>query len=144
MPENHADEEDVSVQHRDQVITGPRWVVEKVIASIEKQEARRARWPKDLRAAMTALCKKFPTLADADGIDPWDVHRFMAWLNGPAPGSGASLAGRFVLTVWNRDTDWTECGLGPPGRFNVVHAIGVWDDEHRAAFSEWVEAPFFP
>lgn len=91
---------------------------------------------------MTALGKLFPTLQDAPGVDPWDVDALVAWLNGPAPGAGASAAGRFLLGVWNSRIDWTELGLAAPGRFDLFEALSVWDREHVAAFMEWVDAPF--
>ena len=60
---------------------------------------------------------------------------------------------RFVLQVWNPSTDWKEVArelgvdadsadvLAP---FNVVASIGGWDEEHRKAFLNWCEAPFWP
>ncbi len=137
-------EEEITVDYEGGTISGPRSGIERFLYEIREQKALRARWPEDTREAMTVLCKKFPTLCDADGVEPWDVDRFIAWLNGPAPGHGAAVAGRFVLSVWNRSTDWTEVGLLPPGKFDLFEALGVWDKEHKSAFLEWVIAPFWP
>jgi hypothetical protein len=136
--------EQVTVPYQGGNLTGDREHVERYIKMMEEQRALRARWPEDTREAMTALCQKFPTLRDADGVEPWDVDRFVDWLNGPAPGTGASLAGRFVLGVWNGETDWTEFGLAPPGKFDMYRAIANWDEQHMAAFVSWVIAPFWP
>jgi hypothetical protein len=125
-------------------VTGPREHLEKMLAQIRDQRARRARWPKDTSQALIKLAKMFPSLEDAPGIDPWDVDTFIKWLNGPAPGAGASAAGRFILGVWNNHTDWTELGLAPPGRFSVFEGLAVWDHAHVAAFQAWVDAPFWP
>jgi hypothetical protein len=54
--------------------------------------------------------------------------------------SGQKRVIEFCLSVWNRDTDWTDFGFRP---FNVAYAIGIWDDKHRAAFMAWAEDPFF-
>lgn len=144
-PPNPPESDEVTVPYGDGTLTGDRRAVELYIAAIEKQKGLRARWPEDTRKAMSVLCKRFPTLADADGVEPWDVHRFVAWLNGPAPGSGAALAGRFVLGVWNPETDWTEeLGLRPPGKFELFRAVGLWDEAHMAAFVSWIIAPFWP
>jgi hypothetical protein len=135
----------VTFCYDDGKITGPdAESIEEMLSQIRTQRERRARWPKDTTHALTRLAKMFPTLADAPGIDPWNVEAFIAWLNGPAPGAGASAAGRFILGVWNTRTDWTECGLAPPGCFDVFEGIAVWDDAHRAAFQAWIDAPFWP
>lgn len=42
------------------------------------------------------------------------------------------------------DTDWTEFGLGAPGKFDMYRAIANWDEEHMAAFVSWLIAPFWP
>lgn len=139
-------------------ITGDAFAVRRVMASLERQRELRQRWPQDsegyvdTRRAICALAQSFPTLHDADGLEPWDVNRFLAWLCGPAPSHGALLAGRFVLGVWNRGTDWREVGreLGFEGaeealaRFDLFEALGCWDEEHCAACRRFMEAPFWP
>jgi hypothetical protein len=63
----------------------------------------------------------------------------------------------FVLSVWN-DIDWSIAARQegflaaaelPPEivrRFEcrVVVAFGTWDQEHRDAFVQWCQVPFFP
>src|SRR5689334_21363655 len=105
-------EQRVSLPFRGGAITGPdEDTVRQAIAEIEDGEARRARWPKDGRQAMTALAQLFPSMRGVPGTDPSDVDQLIPWLNGPAPGSGAASAGRFLLSVWNPGTDWNEFGL---------------------------------
>jgi hypothetical protein len=139
--------------------TGHPAAVREAIEAEKTAIARARRWPQtaegyiDTRAAMTVLARSFPVLArDAEGIAPWDVDRFLAWLCGPAPSSGAIHAGRFVLSVWNPRTDWREVarqsGIDGAGdrlqRFDLFEAVGVWDDEHRLACMTWIDGPFWP
>ncbi len=139
--------------------TGHPDAVREAVAASTLARERARRWPQtseghvDTRAAMTILARSFPVLArDAEGIDPWDVDRFLAWLCGPAPSSGAIHSGRFVLSVWNPSTNWSEVARegGIEGaderlrRFDLFDAVGVWDDAHRLACMIWIEAPFWP
>lgn len=85
---------------------------------------------------------------------------------------GERCALQFLLRVWNASTDWddpriieawsehlTERPAVPfefdptiathahayrVGKFDVFEALGVWDDEHRAAFLEWAKDPIWP
>ena len=151
------DHDTISVHTEDGVLTGRPDAVREAMASLERRRELRKRWPQtaggdiDTRRAMAALAQSFPTLRGADGVEPWDVDRFLSWLCGPAPSHGALHAGRFVLGVWNRTTDWCEAtrGLGLEGgellsRLDLVDAVGTWDDEHRAACWRWMEGPFWP
>jgi len=143
------------------VLRGHPYAIAKFKESRDRERARAARWPQrpdgsvDTRRAMTVLARSFPTLARALGVEPFDANAFVLWLctSGEA-GSGAVRAARFVLQVWNVDTDWREVGreLGVDREvadevlrsFNAVQAIGGWDEEHRKAFLTWCEAPFWP
>ncbi len=131
--------------------TGPAALVEKVRSEISAAEERRARWPKDVNAAMSQLAHSFPSLKGQPGTEPWNSLEFLHWLCGPAPGSGAVHAGRFVLGVWSPSTDWVvvaqEKGIGGAGaarRFDLFEALGTWDRAHVAACSAFMDAPFWP
>jgi hypothetical protein len=89
-------------------------------------------------AKLAELARRFPTLRDAEGLDPWDPDIFDSWAASAAPGSGALNAARFILELWNQDAEW-KCGA-----FKATKAVGIWDDAHLAAFRSWVEAPWFP
>jgi hypothetical protein len=90
------------------------------------------------RERMTALAESFPMLGQADGVHPWDADRLESWLLSGAPGSGARSAGRFLLSVWNPYHPWRS------GAFDLHEALGCWDNHHRAAFTAWVRAPWWP
>jgi hypothetical protein len=133
--------------------------VNKFLASRAAARERNRRWPQtpegqvDTRAAMTTLAHSFPSLREADGLNPWDLERFARWLCA-GTGGGAKRAGHFVLHVWNAAADHREFGreLGIESAvaeeclrpFNLSDALGVWDEEHKRAFISWVEAPFWP
>jgi len=89
-------------------------------------------------AKLVDLARRFPTLKDAEGLDPWDPEKFDSWAASAAPGSGALNAARFILELFNQDAEW-KCGP-----FKATRAVGLWDDAHLAAFRSWVDAPWFP
>lgn len=113
-------------------------------------QQKRERWGDDSRQCMTRLVRRFPSLGDADGIEPWDATRFLRWACDADMTSGRLHAVRFILQVWNPSTDWTEVaaaqGLdgGHLTAFNVVDACAVWDESHRAGCLAYIELPFQP
>jgi hypothetical protein len=143
-------------------ITGPdEATIDEVIRQLEQQETREARrrelWSDDSRVAMSRLCNRFPTLVGVPGTDPWDAGELLRWLfTSGAPTSGSVHAAKFVLQVWNASQDWEafvrlpleKGGLGIEGAtlspFNVVSALGVWDEAHAAGLRAWLELPFWP
>jgi hypothetical protein len=149
----------ISVVTPDGVLRGPAAAISEYMAERWERvrERRRRRWPLrpdgevDTRRAMSVLARSFPTLRQADGVEPWDVDRFVAWLCGPAPSHGAMHAGRFVLGVWHATADWRQVArelrldsAEALSRFDFVEAVRTWDDEHRAACARWMELPFWP
>jgi len=123
-------------------------------ATVRRAEAqaqlKRERWGDDPAGWISRLARRFPSLRDAVGIDPWDALTFLRWSDGPQLTGGMAHAIRFVLQVWNASTDWREIAAanGIDGThldpFNVARAFQTWDDAHREAFLAWCEAPFFP
>jgi hypothetical protein len=93
-----------------------RQLEEERLRETDRRIRRRELWGEIGPGSMTRLARLFPALNAADGVDPWDVDRFMEWLVGPAPGSGAFWAGLFVLGVWNPTTDWSEYATTLPSR----------------------------
>jgi len=89
---------------------------------------------------MTLLALTFPTLTvSTPGIAPWDslaLDRWAATSSGVTSGSLAAV--RFLLHVWDDQTDWL-CG-----RFSLREAYGTWDGNHWAAMLEFLESPTFP
>lgn len=102
----------------------------------------------DYPLELVKLARSFPSLADAPGLEPFDFKRFQEWVrlhhvfvvhevSGEAlrQARHALYAGRFVVAVW-RGERWAV------GEFNVVEAMHVWDERHRAAFRAWAEKPW--
>ena len=89
---------------------------------------------------MTLLARSFPTLTEGvPGIEPWDALVFAHWAApSPAVTSGSLAATKFLLHVWNDQTDW-QCG-----RFSLREAHGIWDGNHWAAMLEFLKTPVFP
>ncbi len=132
-----------TMDYKGKRLSGPsEQAVRALIAELEVAEGRR--WPADAGEAIAALGALFPTLRGAPGLAPWEPEQLIAWLNGPAPGSGAQWAGRFVLSAWNSETDWSTLGLAEPGRFDLFRAMASWDAQHVAAMTAWIDAPFWP
>lgn len=86
--------------------------------------------------SMLVLVESFPTLKGV--LDQWNPETLDTWADGPAPGTGALHAARFVLAVWNPRTEW-KCG-----RFDLMEALHCWDDDHREAFLTWARKPWWP
>lgn len=96
---------------------------------------------------MTALCKSFPTLRRADGVERWHQIKFARWAT-HCDTRAAQQAAAFVLSVWNgstpHDGGWWNDGEFSAGRFDVVDAMAYWDAQHKAAFAAWCANPFWP
>ncbi len=110
-----------------------------------------ARWGGGGREGMAQLARMFPTLAGAEGAEPWAPEALMRWSVSGVATSGAAHAVAFLLNVWNSRTDWravaAELGIEGSGErfaFNVGEAIGCWDRQHREAFLAWCRDPFHP
>ena len=61
----------------------------------------------------------------------------MDMAEGKSAPSGAHHAARFILAVWNNDAE------GTCDRFDVIEALAIWDEEHRAAFLAWAKNPWW-
>lgn len=95
------------------------------------------------RRQMLDLVRSFHALERSDCESKqypgeFDPVRFAKWAKAYTPGSGARHAARFVLAVWSNRSSW---GLG---RFDVMEALGCWDNAHRAAFMAWAKDPWWP
>ncbi len=89
---------------------------------------------------MTLLALTFPSITvGTPGIGPWDSLALDHWAaTSPSVTSGSLAAARFLLHVWNDQTDW-QCG-----RFSLREAHGVWDGNHWAAMLDFLKTPTFP
>lgn len=94
---------------------------------------------------MSALAESFPTLLAAGyaGIRPWDPLALDAH-RGEAHGERCAI--QFLLSVWNPETSAApkKRDRWKHGGFDLQEALGVWDDQHRAAFLAWASAPWWP
>lgn len=97
-----------------------------------------------------ALLAAFPSLRRAP-VSPWEATRFLRWLCETPMSHGELLAGRFVLAIWNPNTDWVAEAkadgfenASAAKRFDVIEAAGVWDAAHLAVLRAWLEHPEFP
>ncbi len=106
---------------------------------------------------MLLLMRAFPTLAELEGGDRgwgkwlgsgWDAPAIDRWAaRSPAITSGSRAAIQFVLAVWSGravhvfDKKW-DCPW-KMGGFDVMHALKIWDQEHRNAFLSFARDPWW-
>lgn len=83
---------------------------------------------------MLLLCNTFPTLRQkVASWSKWDPMRLKREMKGWS--NAERDAAWFVLAVYN----WIEFGK----KFNVMDALGRWDQEHRRAFLRWAQNPWW-
>lgn len=102
----------------------------------ERKRGREGTSLQDVGQQMLDLAASFPTLHGV--LTTWDPQRLDRWACGPEPGSGGFHAACFVLSVFNAQANW-QCGA-----FDLHRALWSWDASHRAAFTAWVQAPWWP
>ena len=81
--------------------------------------------------AFLGLGVKFPALAEAPGIAPWNPNQLDIWAAESADDANAVHSARFLLNLWMPAREW-QCG-----RFDMNAAIQTWDRSHRRAFLDW-------
>lgn len=92
---------------------------------------------------MCELVLSFPCLRSRGALfrnreGRWCARTFVRWAKRNAYSHGELLAARFVLAVWNPSC-WRLLGR----RFDVMEALGTWDESNRAAFRRWAERPWW-
>jgi hypothetical protein len=92
----------------------------------------------DIDQKMTTFAKSFPSMAKASGVALWDAHTLDGWAAETPLSHGELVTARFLLAVWDPAREW-RCG-----RFDLMEALRVWDEQHRAAFLAWAEDPWWP
>lgn len=118
-------------------------VAEQLQRGQAREDRRRDVWGTDGAEQIVRLARSFPSLRNADGLEPWDAVAFLGWALGPACTSGSWHAAMFVLSVWNSTTDWAQVareeGLVATGAPEAGHntarialLLGLADDEAAA------------
>ena len=85
---------------------------------------------------MSVLAEEFPCLEGKPGVRPWQADRLDGWAAENATGAEQAAA-RFVLRVWNSRIPWLS------GRFDLLEALGHWDEADRAAYARWAADPWW-
>ena len=75
----------------------------------------------------------FPSLREIACSDPFLNDEFSTWIR-DHDDPQAIHAGRFILSIWERD----------PDLFNLTDAFLAWDNEHRQAYVQWLKSPVMP
>jgi hypothetical protein len=145
------------------VADGGRCFTRESVARDHQRRTRSILRTEGARAFIVAMARNLPCLRHRVQLDPWDAMRFRASTVGASHGERCAV--QFVLSVWNYRTDWddpalisgwidesgiTEAHLGCDprtftlGKFDVIDALGVWDEWNRAGFIEWAKNPIWP
>lgn len=101
-------------------------------------------------APMLALIRSFPSLRAYEPAEPgvFNPVDFERWARGPQATSGSLCSARFVLEIWcGGDRGPGDAKLRTPfriGLFSLKEALSVWDQTHRAAFSDFCRSPYWP
>jgi hypothetical protein len=98
---------------------------------------------------MTLLARTFHGLAQAP-LEPFDAGVLDRWAKGLCHGHLCAVS--FVLSVWSGSTGASDIKkkaaerlwVWKSPRFDLHEALGVWDDDHRAAFLAWTRNPWWP
>lgn len=90
-----------------------------------------------LEAKMAAFARSFHAIRNAPGVPLWDADTLDRWAAETPLSHGELVTARFVLAVWDPNHQW-RCG-----RFYLMEALRIWDDNHRAAFLAWAKDPWW-
>lgn len=95
---------------------------------------------------MADLIYAFPTLDLAEGVEPWDVDKFLTWaLTKHRGGSGAGHAIRFCLNLQSPRCDWAgyvltaKCMQGLAAQMRREAREALAEDKRRTPTEEEIE-----
>jgi hypothetical protein len=92
----------------------------------------------ELEAKMSKFASSFHSLRKAPGVALWDADTLDKWVTETPISDGERVTARFVLAVWDPNHDW-RCG-----KFDLMEALRIWDEDHHRAFLTWVQEPWWP
>ena len=87
---------------------------------------------------MAEFARTFASTKKASGVSLWSANTLDRWAAETALSHGERVTAQFLLAVWDPSHSW-RCG-----RFDLMEALGVWDETHRAAFVAWATDPWWP
>lgn len=90
-----------------------------------------------LEEKLAAFARTFPSMAKASGVKLWDANTLDLWATESPISPGELATAQFLLAIWDPTHNW-RCG-----RFDLMDALKLWDDRHRAAFLAWAEEPWW-
>jgi hypothetical protein len=91
-----------------------------------------------LEASMSAFASSFHSLGNAPGVKLWDANTLDRWAAETPLSHGERVTAQFLLAVWDPNHSWA-CG-----KFDLMEALRIWDNDHHAAFLTWVKEPWWP
>lgn len=102
-----------TIETEEGIISGPCLEgVNELAKQIREQRARDKErdtiFPGEAPQKMAALARLFPSMVGVTGADPWDIDKFLLWCITTGASSGAMHAARFLLNVWNPNTNWRD------------------------------------
>ena len=94
--------------------------------------------PEDSLAQMTAFARRFPSLADAEGVEPWNPELLSEWVCREDGGTTAAQLWTvgFLLGIWDHN--------GGEELFDLHAAVKDWDEVHLEVFLDWCRNPWWP
>lgn len=90
--------------------------------------------------AELALARAFPSIRSLENAQEIELtdEALLEWIEFPMGPDDEAMIVSFLLEVRNLKHLNTTCF------FDAVYAAQRWEDEDRAAFTEWMNSPFFP
>ncbi len=89
-------------------------------------------------AIASEMCKLFPDLRNAPGVDPWEPGELDTWAATDPMGANSKSNVRFILGIWSGSgADYWKVG-----KFELADVTG-FDQHGLKAFQEWAEDPFW-
>lgn len=86
----------------------------------------------------TAICRLFPDLQHAPGVDPWIPGELDTWAISDMRPSGTRANVRFILSIWSG----ADADVWKVGAFKLSD-VALMDRHGLRALQEWTADPFW-